>query len=176
MKQISNLDEKVNIEKRKVTQDDLTKLNELIANLRNISPGIERAIDTNYYSCYGEINDVNVNQTGNTAVYIVSGDHFRDYLTNLYGVTPVLPSIRTDISFNRVDIFSKEWAERYGYPFSEAAFGSSDFSFSGSFSCLNSGPAVKGSAVITGIGSNFIEARNDQGEILRFNLGSCSRL
>lgn len=177
MNQIAALDDKINVEKTKAVDDDLNRLNEVILSLRNLIPNVESAIDRNYYNCYGEGENVKIEQSGNVSVYIVSGDHFRDYLQNIYGISPaMLPSVTKDVAFNKVDIFGPDWAGRFGYPFNDSAFNSPDFSFSGSFNCLNPASMVTGSSVITGIGSNFIEAQDDQGNILRFNLGSCSRL
>lgn len=109
-------------------------------------------------------------------MYIVSGDKFGDYLRNLYGNSVQVSSIRSDVIFNRVDIFGQEWQSNYGYPFVDSAFGNNDFTFAGSFNCLNPGSVVTGSGVISNIGPNFIEAKDERGGNIRFNLGSCSRL
>lgn len=107
---------------------------------------------------------------------MISGDKFGDYLRNLYGTSVRVPSIRSDVTLNRVDIFGQEWTGKYGYPFVDSAFENSDFAFSGSFNCLNPGSLVTGLATISNIAGNYIEAKDERGGNLRFNLGSCSRL
>ncbi len=147
----------------------------MISTLKGLVPSVEGAIDRHYYSCYGN-GAIRAQQSGDVVVYVVSGDKFGDYLRNLYGTSVRVPSIRSDVSFNKVDIFGREWSGKFGYPFVESAFENSDFAFSGSFNCLNPGSLVTGFGTISNIGANFIEAKDQKGSNFRFNLGSCSRL
>lgn len=116
-----------------------------------------------------------VQQNGGVTVYVVSGSKFGDYLRSLYGDVKV-PSIREDVTLNRVNIFGADWTGKFGYPFADAAFKNDDFSFSGSFSCVNPGAAVSGYGTISAIGSDYIEAKDEKGATNKFSLGSCSRL
>lgn len=160
LKEISNLDDKINIEKKKAVQDDLQKLNEMVGTLRNLVPTVEGAIDRHYYNCYGDGNTVKIEQNGSVVVYIVNGDKFGDYLRKLYGQSVQVPSIRSDVTFNKVNIFGPEWTGAFGYPFGEAAFGANDFSFTGSFNCMNPTSVVTGYGTISGIGANYIDAQD----------------
>ena len=158
-----------------MVDDDIAKINEMIGKLRELVPSVEGVIDKQYYSCYGN-GAIRAEQSGNSVVYVVSGDKFGDYLRNLYGTSVRVPSIRADVAFNKVDIFSREWSGKFGYPFLDSAFDNTDFAFSGSFNCLNPGSLVTGSGTISNIGPNFIEAKDEKGNNVKFYLGSCSRL
>lgn len=53
LKQISALDDKINAEKKKVVEDDLARVHEMITTLKGLVPAVEGAIDRHYYNCYG---------------------------------------------------------------------------------------------------------------------------
>ncbi len=146
----------------------------MISSLRRIIPTIESEIDRHYYYCYGD-GSVQIEQTGSVIVYIVRGERFGDYLRNQYGTSVRIPSIRSDVTFRRVNIFGAPWTNKFGYPFPEGSFGS-DLSFAGSFSCLNPSNLVRGSGQIVSIGADTIRVRSDDNRELNFSLGSCSRL
>lgn len=149
----------------------------MIKTLRDLIPTVQKSIDSHYYNCYGAGSNIKVDTTGNVIVYLISGDRFGDYIRNLYGQNIKFANTPSEISLNKINIFSPDWSEAYGYPFSDNAFGSQDFSFSGSFSCVNNVNSVnRGWGVIKNIGSNFIEAEDQKGNNQRFNIGSCSRL
>lgn len=97
-------------------------------------------------------------------------------MKSLYGGSIKIPGINGDVAFNRIDVFSPEWAGKYGYPMSKAAFNNEDFSFAGSFACNNPNLLSTGFGTISNIGSDFIEALDEKGSSRRMVLGSCSRL
>lgn len=175
LKDISALEDRIALERKKNIPDDLGKLNDMVATLRRIVPTVESEIDRHYYYCFGE-GKVQIENTGGVVVYIVRGEAFGNYLRNLYGRNIVVPAVNGNVLFNRVDIFGAPWSGAFGYPFGSGAFGGNDLSLTGSFSCLNPGALVTGSGTISAIGGNWIEALDGNGGRNRFNLGSCSRL
>lgn len=132
----------------------------MIITLKDLIPSVEKSIDSHYYNCYGAGSNIKVDGTGNVIVYMISGDRFGDYIKNLYGQNIKFSTSPNEIALNKVNIFSPDWTGVHGYPFLDNAFGSQDFSFAGSFSCLNPNSVSKGWGIIKNIGSNFIEAED----------------
>ena len=94
----------------------------MVISLKELVPSVESAIDRHYYSCYGGGSSVKVQQNSGVAVYVVDGGKFGEYLRNLYGESLKIPSFKSDVSLNRVDIFGMEWSGKFGYPFIDSAF------------------------------------------------------
>lgn len=133
----------------------------MIKTLKDLIPAVQKSIDSHYYNCYGAGSNIKVDTTGNAFVYLISGDRFSDYISKLYGQSVKFATTSNEIALNKVNIFSPDWSEAYGYPFLDNSFGAQDFSFSGSFSCLNGANSVsRGWGTIKKIGSNFIEAED----------------
>lgn len=132
----------------------------MITSLKDVLPSVTSAIDKHYYNCYGAGSAVKVQRNGDSTVYVLNAARVADYLKGLYGNSIRVSSINSDVAFNRVDIFGAGWAGKFGYPFSKAAFHNEDFSFAGSFSCMNSNSLSTGYGTISGIGSDYIEAQD----------------
>lgn len=69
-----NID-RINFEKRKIAQDELDDLNNMIEKLKNLIPTTEKEIDRHYYFCYGK-GSVQIEETGGVLVYIIKGERF----------------------------------------------------------------------------------------------------
>lgn len=122
LRQIMSFEDKINIEKKKNSTENLNKLTEMINSLKGVLPSVSSAIDKHYYNCYGAGN-VKTQKVGDVTVYIVSAAKIADYLKSVYGSTIKVPNLNGDITFNRVDIFGSGWTGKYGYPFPQNAFG-----------------------------------------------------
>ena len=170
--QIDGLEGRINIEEQKLADKELDSLNGMIDKLKRLIPTTEKEIDRHYYFCYGEGN-VQIEQTGSVVVYIVKGERVPDYLNSRYGINVVRRNPGGDLRLNRVNIFDSQWTGKYGYP--AVVNNRGNDSFSGSFSCFG-GNSVTGHAVISNIGADYIEAKDDQGRNQRYHLGTCSRL
>ena len=70
--QIRDLQNRIDVERKKTSTADLDDLNEMIATLKGFIPTVQSEIDRHYYYCYGE-GSVEVEQTGSVVVYIVRG-------------------------------------------------------------------------------------------------------
>ena len=110
-----NID-RINFEKKKIAEDELNDLNNMIKRLKELVPTTEKEIDRHYYYCYGE-GSVQVEKTGGVIVYIIKGERFGNYLHNAYGKSVKVPSLRGDVHFQKVDVFGAPWTNKYGYPF-----------------------------------------------------------
>ena len=75
-----------------------------------------------------------------------------------------------------MNIFSSAWISQYGYPFSNSAFRTNDFSFAGDFTCLSPSRLISGRGSILGIAGNSIEIVHEKGYKMKFHLGACTRL
>lgn len=128
----------------------------MISNLKDILPSVTAAVDKHYYTCFGAGSSIKITKNGDSTVYVINGNRVGDYLKSLYGGTVKIPGINGDIAFTRVDIFSPQWAGKYGYPMSKAAFNNEDFSFAGSFGCNNPNMLSTGYGTISSIGADFI--------------------
>lgn len=176
LKDNADLTARINIERKKILPDQLAKLNDMLASLRNFLPTVESEIDRHYYYCFGD-GKVQVQTNGGVVIYIVRGEAFGNYLRNLYGTSVAVPNNNSgDILFNRVDIFGNNWVGAFGYPFVSDALQGNDFSIGGSFGCLNPNSVVTGSGTITAVGSNYIDCNTSDGNKIRMGLGACSRL
>lgn len=171
----TSLQARIDVERKKISPNDANKLNIMIDNLRKSIPNIESEVDKHYYYCFGA-GSVQVQTVGGLTVYVVRGDAIANYLRNLYGRNVVVPAVNGDVLFNRIDIFGPSWVGAYGYPFGQASMGTADLVIGGNFGCTAPGAITSGYGRITAVGSNFIEASNQQGFRQRFNLGTCSRL
>lgn len=173
LSQIAALQDRINTEEKKLATKDLDDLNRKIDTLRRLVPTTEKEIDRHYYYCYGEGN-VQVEQTGSVVVYIVRGERVNEYLNRRYAQNSHRGQ-QGDLRLQKVDIFNAQWTGKYGYP---AVVGNNKNGddFSGSFSCFNGNASVKGYGIISNIGADFIEARDDKGKNNRFHFSSCSRL
>lgn len=169
--QIDTIRDRITVEEKKLATGDLNDLNRMIDTLKRLVPTTEKEIDRHYYYCYGD-GSVEVEQTGSVIVYIVRGERVNEYLHSRYGND--VRGHSGDLRLQSVSIFDARWTSKFGYPQVVARGSSNDFS--GSFSCLNSGNAVRGYATISNIGADFIEAKDEKGRSQRYNLGSCSRL
>lgn len=169
------LQDRIDIERKKTVPNDATRLNLMIDNLKRSIPNIESEVDRHYYYCFGA-GSVQVQSVGGLTVYVVRGDAIANYLRNLYGRNVVVPAVNGDVLFSRIDIFGAPWVGAYGYPFGQASLGGADLAIGGSFGCTAPGSISNGYGTISAVGSNYIEALNQQGLRQRFNLGSCSRL
>lgn len=89
--QIQDLQDKINIENKKIVTGDLDSLNRMIATLKRLEPSTQKEIDRHYYYCFGD-GKVEVQQTGSTVVYIVRGESVNAYLNGRYG--PQVPAKR----------------------------------------------------------------------------------
>ena len=126
--EIADLQDRINIEEKKLATDDLNTLNEQIAKLKNALPGIEQEINRQYFYCYGD-GAVTVEETGSTVVYIVKGENFPGLLSKTYGLDfsdvhghgdkGLRKGEHKDYRLTCVDIFSPPYVEEIGYPFPE---------------------------------------------------------
>lgn len=169
--QIAALEDRINIEEKKLSTQELEDLNRMIDTLKRLIPTTEKEIDRHYYYCYGEGN-IKVEQTGSVVVYIVRGERVPDYLNRRYN--EAARGASGDLRLRTINIFDAQWTAKYGYPaVVNNRRGGNDFS--GSFSCLNEN-VVHGYGVITNIGADYVEARDESGRNHRYHLGSCSRI
>ena len=171
--QIQDLQDKINIENKKIVTGDLDSLNRMIATLKRLEPSTQKEIDRHYYYCFGD-GKVEVQQTGSTVVYIVRGESVNAYLNGRYG--PQVPGQKGDLRLNPVSIFDSQWVNKFGYPFVNTDLTGNDLSFNGSFNCLGGQAAVTGYGTIAGVGADYIGAKGPDGSSKRFHLGSCSRI
>lgn len=144
----------------------------MIATLKRLVPTTEKEIDRHYYYCYGD-GKVEVEQTGSVVVYVVRGEsRVNGYLENRYGKG--VPQHAHDLRLQSVNVFDARWTSKFGYPQVDTSFNQNDFS--GSFSCLNTGAAVKGYGQITAVNADYIEAKDQSGKNKRFRVGGCTRI
>ena len=165
-----NID-RINFEKKKIAEDELNDLNNMIKRLKELVPTTEKEIDRHYYYCYGE-GSVQVEKTGGVIVYIIKGERFGNYLHNAYGKSVKVPSLRGDVHFQKVDVFGAPWTNKYGYPLVTSGGGN----FKDDFSCLNPSAAHKGYGTVGKVEAHSIYVNSHDGKHVKLNIGSCSRI
>ena len=174
LQQIRNLEDRINIERRKIADDELNDLLRMIETLQRLVPTTESEIDRHYYYCYGE-GSVEVEQTGSTVVYIVKGERFGEYIQRAYGFKgPDGYSDRTEARLYKCNIYSKDWTAHFGYPEVNNSYYSKGFD--GVFSCLNPSRCEKGHGVVENIGSDYIEVQSNNNRKVKLHLSACSRV
>ena len=173
--QIDELNRRINIEERKLDEEELRDIRGMIDALNKALPNIVREIDRQYYYCYGE-GAVTVEETGDVVVYIVRGESFGNYLLSVYGQSVKADHLsKTQYRLHRHDIFSPVWIAKFGYPMVTDAFDSLDFSFNGDFTCLQPSRATSGYGRIKEVrGNRMVVDKDGHDEVLHF--GACSRL
>ena len=172
-RQIDELTDRINIEKKKLADEELDDLQRMINTLKRLVPTTESEIDRHYYYCYGE-GAVEVEKTGSVVVYIVKGERVNGYLENRYGLG--VPQFRGgDVRLHRVNVFDSKWTNKFGYPFVNTQVSNTELHFNGSFGCLNTENAHRGYATISSIGADYIEAREGNG-YKKFKVSACSRI
>jgi len=137
-----------------VRDDVLRNLRTIVANLTKVIPAINGDINREYYYCYGAGSVETVN-TGSTVVYVVRGDSFGQYVSNLYGANLSTQFGANDsIRLNVVDPFSPIWTSKFGLGYQSGSQGGS----SSEFSCLgdNSGNISTGQGRISSIQGNQV--------------------
>lgn len=82
--QIDEYTDRINIERKKLADDELKDLEDMIEVLKKLIPTTEAEIDRHYYNCYGD-GAVEVEQTGSVLVYIVRGERVNEYIHQAYG-------------------------------------------------------------------------------------------
>ena len=82
--QIDEYTDRINIERKKLADDELKDLEDMIEVLKKLIPTTEAEIDRHYYNCYGD-GAVEVEQTGSVLVYIIRGERVNEYIHQAYG-------------------------------------------------------------------------------------------
>ena len=174
LQQIRDLEDRINIERKKIATDELDDLLRMIETLQKLIPTTESEIDRHYYYCYGE-GSVEVEQTGSTVVYIVKGERFGDYIQKAYRCdAPDGYRDRNEVRLYKFNIYAKDWTAKFGYPQVNTSY--SQKGFDGAFSCLNPSACEKSEGVIEDIGSDYIEVHNKNKRRVKLQLSSCSRV
>ena len=182
--EIRDLQDRINLEEKKLATDDLNKLNEQINILKNSLPGIEEEVNRQYFNCYGE-GAVTVAHTGDTVVYIVKGERFPELLQNTYGIKAEtgkggLRGKQDDYHFYCVDIFSEPYVKEVGYPFPEEKkkpyVPEKVTKFENDFDCTNQ-DGISGKGVIVGVSGNRYEIQaftNQKAHKYYIEVGACT--
>lgn len=145
-----------------VRDDVLRNLRAIVSNLNKVLPSINSDINREYYYCYGAGKVETIN-TGNTVVYVVRGDAFGQYISNLYGVNMTNQFGSNDsLRLNVVDPFSPIWTSKFGLSYSNGQGGQGS---SSEFSCLgdSSGSVSTGQGRISSIQGNQVVVSGQDG-------------
>lgn len=147
----------IDLEKTKLSKDDLRNLRTLVTNLNNSLPQVQNAIDREFYYCYGD-GKVQNQTVGNTVVYIVRSEAFSNYIASAYGQSINIPNVRpNDYKFKVTN--SKTYSAS-----------------TSSFSCLSSNTTSSGKGqIISVVGSN-LRVKGPNGTEVTLNIGDCSRV
>ncbi len=174
---IRNFQDQINAQQPKLVDDDLRNLRTIITNLNAVIPKINDAINREYYYCYGA-GKVSTETVGSVIVYVVKGEAFGQYIQTAYGQSVAAPQLRSDgpdFRLNLVDPYSQIWTAKFGYPTLANKAGINAGVFPGDFSCLNAG-GNSGSGRISAVNADGFVVNDTNGNGVRLNIGSCSRV
>lgn len=179
LNEIAILEERLNIERKKLANEELNKLKEMVAALSKSIPTIQTFVDDNYYKCY-RATSLATQQAGSVTVYVITIPNFQSYIETSYQIQPDWTRVNLvgqEIRLTPINIMDSAWQAAYGLPYDIVSYASSkDFSFPSDFNCLNPSTLISGMGLITSISNRYITIDNLQGGTQMLNLGTCSRL
>lgn len=174
---LPNLQQRAEIEKKKMNNSEISKIRDLVKNLQVILPNITKQADDVNYKCY-QLKQFEVIAQNNTVSYAVPQASYTAYIQSSYQIKPDTPNIKLNpkLSITPTCILDTTWSTAYGNPYAPASYlQAKEFTFKEDFNCLSPSSLESNSGVIKSVNKKYIEVDNG-GKIIKLNLGACSRV
>ena len=136
---LPNLQQRAEIEKKKMNTTEAGRIKDLVRNLQAILPNISKQADDVNYKCY-QLKQLEVVTLNNTIAYAVPPISYAAYIQSSYQIKPDTSNIKfgsNKLSITPVCILDSLWNTAYGNPYAPTSYlQAKEFTFKEDFNCL----------------------------------------